>query len=241
MATSTTSSSSSSTTTHQYQYNNNQSNAFKALMAAATSLHQQENQENYSPRVNLNINNNNNIINKQPTSSSLSSIAAPTLQPTSQQQQQQQPTSSLITKSMVIRPSIPPHSAPTSTMATQPIQPSQPVQQHHHDPNVNIIVREPIKTSQGIIYKEYHQGEFLGKGGFARCYTMTDLETKRVYAAKIVPKSALQKPRPRSKLKSEIRIHCSLNHDNIVKFEHCFETDENVYILLGLCNQMVSD
>ena len=34
---------------------------------------------------------------------------------------------------------------------------------------------------------------------------------------------------------SEIKIHRSLNHQNIVKFEHFFEDHDNVYILLGLC------
>lgn len=40
--------------------------------------------------------------------------------------------------------------------------------------------------------RNYIQGRQLGKGGFARVYAMTDLETKLVYAAKIVPKTSLQ-------------------------------------------------
>lgn len=35
---------------------------------------------------------------------------------------------------------------------------------------------------------------------------------------------------------SEIRIHRSLHHPNIVGFEHFFEDAENVYILLELCH-----
>ena len=34
---------------------------------------------------------------------------------------------------------------------------------------------------------------------------------------------------------SEIKIHRSLAHENIVRFEHYFENEENVYILLELC------
>lgn len=34
---------------------------------------------------------------------------------------------------------------------------------------------------------------------------------------------------------SEIKIHKSLHHNNVVKFEHVFEDHENVYILLELC------
>jgi len=41
---------------------------------------------------------------------------------------------------------------------------------------------------------------------------------------------------------SEIRIHRSLHHPNIVGFEHFFEDTENVYILLELChNQTLSE
>lgn len=34
---------------------------------------------------------------------------------------------------------------------------------------------------------------------------------------------------------SEIKIHSSLNHDNIVKFKNNFEDKDNVYIVLELC------
>ena len=39
---------------------------------------------------------------------------------------------------------------------------------------------------------------------------------------------------------SEIRLHKSLRHPNIVKFEHVFEDQENVYILLELCDSQVT-
>ncbi|GLE06890.1 hypothetical protein PINS_up016559 [Pythium insidiosum] len=42
--------------------------------------------------------------------------------------------------------------------------------------------------------------------------------------------------------KSEIKIHKSLQHPNVVAFDRCFEDDENAYILLELCrNQSLSD
>jgi len=41
---------------------------------------------------------------------------------------------------------------------------------------------------------------------------------------------------------SEIKIHRSLHHNNVVNFEHFFEDSENVYILLELCtNQSMND
>ncbi len=41
---------------------------------------------------------------------------------------------------------------------------------------------------------------------------------------------------------SEIRIHRSLHHPNIVSFEHFFEDSKNVYILLEMCqNQTMNE
>lgn len=61
-------------------------------------------------------------------------------------------------------------------------------------------------------------------------------------AAKIIPKASLNKSRARQKLISEIKIHKSLHHTNVVQFEHVFEDHENVYILLELCtNQTLNE
>mmetsp|Transcript_22543 Transcript_22543/g.52483 ORF Transcript_22543/g.52483 Transcript_22543/m.52483 type:complete len:916 (-) Transcript_22543:164-2911(-) len=83
----------------------------------------------------------------------------------------------------------------------------------------------------------YSKGRFLGKGGFAKCYEVVDMETKEVFAAKIVAKASIAKPRAQAKLRSEISIHRSLNHDKVVKFYNYFEDSEHVYIILELCSQ----
>lgn len=106
-----------------------------------------------------------------------------------------------------------------------------------------IYVEEKIANIMGDpLIKKYTKGKFLGKGGFAKCYEFTNLETNKVMAAKIIPKATLKKSRHRQKLLSEIKIHRGLNHPNIVKFEHVFEDNENVYILLEMCtNQTLND
>ncbi len=43
--------------------------------------------------------------------------------------------------------------------------------------------------------KRYARGKMLGKGGFAKCYEVTNVETKKTQAAKIIPKSTLTKNR----------------------------------------------
>lgn len=75
------------------------------------------------------------------------------------------------------------------------------------------------------------------QGGFAKCYEATDLDgdSKKVLAAKIVQKSSLTKSRAKQKLMSEIKIHKSMKHENVVDFITYFEDTENVYIMLELC------
>ncbi|CAM9748371.1 unnamed protein product, partial [Hapterophycus canaliculatus] len=81
----------------------------------------------------------------------------------------------------------------------------------------------------------FRKGKLLGKGGFAHCYKVTCVDTGRPYAMKIVPKSTLVKSRARQKLQTEIKIHRTLQHPRVVRFEMFFEDRENVYILLELC------
>ena len=44
------------------------------------------------------------------------------------------------------------------------------------------------------------RGKLLGKGGFAKCYEITNIETKKIQAAKIIPKATLNKTRARQKV-----------------------------------------
>lgn len=110
------------------------------------------------------------------------------------------------------------------------------------DPHPVEIIEEIIPNSDGELnIKKYAKGKILGKGGFGTCFQFEDLETKKVFAAKIIKKSSLKKPRIQERLRQEIQIHKSLNSQHIVKFEHSFEDEENIYILMELCsNQSLS-
>eukprot|EP00826_Nyctotherus_ovalis_P020228 TRINITY_DN1633_c0_g2_i2.p1 TRINITY_DN1633_c0_g2~~TRINITY_DN1633_c0_g2_i2.p1 ORF type:complete len:685 (+),score=188.78 TRINITY_DN1633_c0_g2_i2:96-2150(+) len=99
-----------------------------------------------------------------------------------------------------------------------------------------------IKSNGEVVIRRYTKGRFLGKGGFAKCYEMTSNDTQKVYAAKVVSKASLAKNRARQKLMSEVKIHSSLHHSGVVKFELFFEDSENIYMLLELCaNQTLSE
>jgi serine/threonine protein kinase len=77
------------------------------------------------------------------------------------------------------------------------------------------------------------------KGGFARCYELTDTSNKTVFAGKIVPKSLLVKPHQKEKMSMEIAVHRSLHHPHVVGFHGYFEDSENVYVLLEICRRRV--
>jgi polo-like kinase 1 len=48
--------------------------------------------------------------------------------------------------------------------------------------------------------KRYSKGMLLGKGGFAKVYEMVNLESKKIYAGKIIMKSSLSKVRAKQKV-----------------------------------------
>ncbi|XP_020631730.1 serine/threonine-protein kinase PLK1-like [Orbicella faveolata] len=93
--------------------------------------------------------------------------------------------------------------------------------------------------------KRYLRGRFLGKGGFAKCYELTDMETKEILAGKIISKTMLTKPHQKEKMSMEIAIHRSVGfksetHKHIVGFRGFFEDADYIYILLELCRRRVS-
>ena len=95
----------------------------------------------------------------------------------------------------------------------------------------------------------YARGRFLGKGGFAKCYEVKRIQPieseeheSLTWALKVVPKANLTRTKARQKLTSEIKIHRSMDHENVVRFDRYFEDKENVYIMLDICtNGSLSD
>lgn len=97
-------------------------------------------------------------------------------------------------------------------------------------------------NGEGYTVHRYVRGKLLGKGGFAKVYLCTSLDTNRSYAVKIVPKANLVKSRARQKLQAEIKIHRSLKHKHVCEYKHFFEDKTNCYILLELChNQSMNE
>ncbi|XP_025890741.1 serine/threonine-protein kinase PLK3 isoform X1 [Nothoprocta perdicaria] len=93
------------------------------------------------------------------------------------------------------------------------------------------IITDPLSG------RSYCRGRLLGKGGFARCYEMTDLSSNKTYAVKVIPHSRVAKPHQREKITNEIELHRDLHHKHIVKFSHHFEDSESIYIFLEHCSR----
>ena len=97
-----------------------------------------------------------------------------------------------------------------------------------------------IHSQQKI--RKYTKGKLLGRGGFARCYEFICQDNNKRFAAKVINKQNLTTERQKQKLRTEIKIHKSLHHNQVVAFEHNFEDNENVYILLEICkNQTLNE
>ncbi|KAK3089007.1 hypothetical protein FSP39_000092 [Pinctada imbricata] len=100
---------------------------------------------------------------------------------------------------------------------------------NHFDPNY-IIYDSTTDTT-------YLRGRVLGKGGFARCYELLDLNTNKVYAGKIISKTRISKPHQRQKIMREVELQSDLKHKNVVEFHSYFEDNDNVYIVLENCSR----
>ena len=103
------------------------------------------------------------------------------------------------------------------------------------DSNIEIIEEKLIGIKGDEITLRYYKGRLLGKGGFGKCFELTCTDNNKIYACKIIDKYQLKELKDKKKIIREIKIHKSLNHPNIVGFEHFFEDKNNIYILLEMC------
>ncbi|XP_044159656.1 serine/threonine-protein kinase PLK1 [Bufo gargarizans] len=104
-------------------------------------------------------------------------------------------------------------------------------------PGVSAVKEIPEVLVDPRTRRRYLRGRFLGKGGFAKCYEITDLASREVFAGKIVPKSMLLKPHQKDKMTMEIAIQRSLSHKHVVGFHGFFEDNDFVYVVLELCRR----
>jgi len=132
-----------------------------------------------------------------------------------------------------------PAKAPVKTPATVTSTKSENVKKQDHDRQKG----QPILPEVGQVIldqranKKYSRGRLLGKGGFARCYEVTDMNSEKKYACKAIAKARIAKPHQQQKIANEVELHKNLNGNYIVGFQDYFEDSENVYMLLELCSK----
>lgn len=136
-------------------------------------------------------------------------------------------------------PGVPTQPRPSSYTKRSSSAPAMP---NLDEDSVIIEEHRRIVGRDGYTVHRYLRGKMLGKGGFAKVYLCTALDTNKAYAIKIVPKANLQKARALQKLKAEIKIHRTLKHKYVCEYKHFFEDKTNCYILLELChNQSMNE
>ncbi|XP_036206013.1 serine/threonine-protein kinase PLK3 isoform X5 [Myotis myotis] len=123
-----------------------------------------------------------------------------------------------------------------------PAGPGPPPPDARPGPEVETLAAPPAPDPGRLITdpgsgRTYFKGRLLGKGGFARCYEVTDTETGSAYAVKVISQSRITKPHQREKILNEIALHRGLQHRHIVRFSHHFEDADNIYIFLELCSR----
>ena len=116
--------------------------------------------------------------------------------------------------------------------------------QEGNEKNCIEIVRDsPKNKSRATVEYEFNiETDLLGTGGYGEVYKVkkrrgTKVQKDPYYALKIFNKINLYKENAKegSRILTEIKLHRSLIHEHICKYEHSFEDKRNVYILMEYC------
>jgi polo-like kinase 1 len=69
----------------------------------------------------------------------------------------------------------------------------------------DVVIEEKRRkmNGEGYTIHKYLRGRMIGKGGFAKVYVCTALDTNKQYAIKVVPKANLVKARARQKVSTK--------------------------------------
>lgn len=85
----------------------------------------------------------------------------------------------------------------------------------------SLVIEERITKVNGDFHiKKYAQGKFLGKGGFAKVYVFTNLETNKGLAGKVMPKVNFNRSRSRQKVINLINQFSSIF--SLLLYSHIF-------------------
>lgn len=99
---------------------------------------------------------------------------------------------------------------------------------------INTQITDPVQATTYVIRK------LIGRGAYAQCF-LVSIDSGENYAMKIIKLADLKSEKVIQKLQSEISIHSSLNHPNVVKMYTSFRNSEYVFMVLELCERGALD
>lgn len=90
------------------------------------------------------------------------------------------------------------------------VRSSRASERSHGESGEEIVIEERRRRADGDGHTthRYVRGRMLGKGGFAKVYLCTSMDTGKHYAVKIVPKTNLVKARARQKVRTHDQRQC---------------------------------
>ena len=102
---------------------------------------------------------------------------------------------------------------------------------------INFQVKNNDINKENLSLKdfEYDQERPIGKGGYCIVYNAMLKDTKKIYALKVIDKSILKNEEEIKNIINEVKIMNELNSPNLLKLITNFEDENNIYIILPLC------
>ena len=102
---------------------------------------------------------------------------------------------------------------------------------------INFQVKSKEIAKQNISLKdfEYDIEKPIGKGGFCTVYKAKYKDNKKIYALKVIDKSILKNDEEIKNIINEVKIMNELDSPNLLKLVTNFEDENNIYIILPLC------
>nr|UWM40660.1 Nod Kinase-EF hand 2 [Arachis hypogaea subsp. hypogaea] len=117
----------------------------------------------------------------------------------------------------------------SNPFSSTPARPANPIRVLNND-----IPAGPQHRAR--ISDDYILGRELGRGEFGITYLCTDRETKEALACKSISKRKLRTAVDIDDVRREVKIMSTLPpHPNVVQLKGAYEDDENVHIVMELC------
>ena len=101
--------------------------------------------------------------------------------------------------------------------------------------NFQVTSTEINKKNLSIKDFEYDQNKPIGKGGFCSVYNAKYKGNNKNYALKVIDKSILNNEEQIKNIINEVKIMKELDSPNLLKLVTNFEDENNIYIILPLC------